>query len=131
MGDTGACESRRNWSGQIGLRASLRAGYRRYVLLVFKISANILDAGVICASRITATPQAGGGTSHRRPIEAGPGDGGQGFQFRRARRSEEHTSELQSLMRISYAVFCLKKKKSKIQLIEHVINFRRVEKTQH
>src|SRR3546814_5880455 len=30
---------------------------------------------------------------------------------RKARRSEEHTSELQSLMRISYAVFCLKKKK--------------------
>src|SRR3546814_9320687 len=30
---------------------------------------------------------------------------------RRRRRSEEHTSELQSLMRISYAVFCLKKKK--------------------
>src|SRR3546814_10535870 len=29
----------------------------------------------------------------------------------RRRRSEEHTSELQSLMRISYAVFCLKKKK--------------------
>src|SRR3546814_4871772 len=28
------------------------------------------------------------------------------------RRSEEHTSELQSLMRISYAVFCLKKKKT-------------------
>src|SRR3546814_3858434 len=30
-------------------------------------------------------------------------------------RSEEHTSELQSLMRISYAVFCLKKKKHKAQ----------------
>src|SRR3546814_7357847 len=29
-----------------------------------------------------------------------------------ARRSEEHTSELQSLMRISYAVFCLKQKKA-------------------
>src|SRR3546814_3448982 len=29
-------------------------------------------------------------------------------------RSEEHTSELQSLMRISYAVFCLKKKKQKV-----------------
>src|SRR3546814_8185655 len=29
-------------------------------------------------------------------------------------RSEEHTSELQSLMRISYAVFCLKKKKQRI-----------------
>src|SRR3546814_8518203 len=33
---------------------------------------------------------------------------------RRMGRSEEHTSELQSLMRISYAVFCLKKKKTNI-----------------
>src|SRR3546814_335407 len=32
-------------------------------------------------------------------------------------RSEEHTSELQSLMRISYAVFCLKKKKTPIPMI--------------
>src|SRR3546814_8120861 len=38
---------------------------------------------------------------------------------RRVRRSEEHTSELQSLMRISYAVFCLKKKKTK-QTIEQI-----------
>src|SRR3546814_7434157 len=37
-----------------------------------------------------------------------------GFDDRHAeRRSEEHTSELQSLMRISYAVFCLKKKNTK------------------
>src|SRR3546814_8829340 len=47
-----------------------------------------------------------------------------GYEYRRlsgfdipddpaARRSEEHTSALQSLMRISYAVFCLKKKKTK------------------
>src|SRR3546814_7105706 len=35
-----------------------------------------------------------------------------GRQYRLT-RSEEHTSELQSLMRISYAVFCLKKKKNK------------------
>src|SRR3546814_6205488 len=34
--------------------------------------------------------------------------------FNAAERSEEHTSELQSLMRISYAVFCLKKKKKSI-----------------
>src|SRR3546814_8473365 len=33
------------------------------------------------------------------------------------KRSEEHTSELQSLMRISYAVFCLKKKKNQSQRI--------------
>src|SRR3546814_7197106 len=32
-------------------------------------------------------------------------------------RSEEHTSELQSLMRISYAVFCLKNKKQSIQML--------------
>src|SRR3546814_5721787 len=36
-------------------------------------------------------------------------------------RSEEHTSELQSLMRISYAVFCLKKKKNK-SYTTHIIN---------
>src|SRR3546814_9417855 len=35
------------------------------------------------------------------------------LEYRLAVRSEEHTSELQSLMRISYAVFCLKKKKKK------------------
>src|SRR3546814_1261011 len=37
-------------------------------------------------------------------------------------RSEEHTSELQSLMRISYAVFCLKKKKSKTIWIIRMFN---------
>src|SRR3546814_3962097 len=53
------------------------------------------------------------------PIEAA-GEGWRYFQGRASRhlrghteRSEEHTSELQSLMRISYAVFCLKKKKKK------------------
>src|SRR3546814_1402054 len=35
------------------------------------------------------------------------------FSINAVSRSEEHTSELQSLMRISYAVFCLKKKKKK------------------
>src|SRR3546814_12581134 len=35
-------------------------------------------------------------------------------------RSEEHTSELQSLMRISYAVFCLKKKKDKMIHITNI-----------
>src|SRR3546814_5779774 len=44
-------------------------------------------------------------TDRDRPLRPG-GRGGR----RRSRRSEEHTSELQSLMRPSYAVFCLKKK---------------------
>src|SRR3546814_8252228 len=41
-------------------------------------------------------------------------------------RSEEHTSELQSLMRISYAVFCLKKKK--INLKEYTTNYQQINK---
>src|SRR3546814_2550787 len=39
---------------------------------------------------------------------------------RELERSEEHTSELQSLMRISYAVFCLKKKKKQTQHTQHM-----------
>src|SRR3546814_5553122 len=49
------------------------------------------------------------GTGRDRPAQ----DGRSQRQRHRNGRSEEHTSELQSLMRISYAVFCLKKKKSK------------------
>src|SRR3546814_9509680 len=37
-------------------------------------------------------------------------------------RSEEHTSELQSLMRISYAVFCLKKKHISIYIVTHHVS---------
>src|SRR3546814_8845482 len=43
------------------------------------------------------------------------------FRFHVMDRSEEHTSELQSLMRISYAVFCLKKKKN--QKYKSVYNY--------
>src|SRR3546814_1149582 len=44
-------------------------------------------------------------------------------------RSEEHTSELQSLMRISYAVFCLKKKK--IHIIKHRHSITKIKTHQH
>src|SRR3546814_6171625 len=56
---------------------------------------------------------------HDRPAGAAvpphdpPQDDAAGSARRAQGRSEEHTSELQSLMRISYAVFCLKKKTSK------------------
>src|SRR3546814_5702210 len=40
-----------------------------------------------------------------------------------ATRSEEHTSELQSLMRISYAVFCLKKKTKHILTQNHILTY--------
>src|SRR3546814_1497945 len=52
----------------------------------------------------------------RAAVSVADGGDGTGEAGQRAaalgHRSEEHTSELQSLMRISYAVFCLKKKKS-------------------
>src|SRR3546814_1554299 len=45
-------------------------------------------------------------------LDDGEGDSGYAvYHGKVSDRSEEHTSELQSLMRISYAVFCLKKKK--------------------
>src|SRR3546814_2427471 len=55
------------------------------------------------ALRDSQAPNAG---SNAEPAAAGAGSGEEA-------RSEEHTSELQSLMRNSYAVFCLKKKKKK------------------
>src|SRR3546814_8384997 len=54
-----------------------------------------------------APADAGGGLAARQPLP----DPGTGAHRAAPPRSEEHTSELQSLMRISYAVFCLKKKK--------------------
>src|SRR3546814_1921915 len=65
--------------------------------------------------RIQSAAAAGAG--RRRAYCPGPGADG----AVRGLRSEEHTSELQSLMRISYAVFCLKKKRTNIQLHLHVV----------
>src|SRR3546814_8039705 len=67
-----------------------------------------------CAPRDRAEP------GPRRPADRWRRCAGSGFPRRSSRRhrSEEHTSELQSLMRISYAVFCLKKKKNKSIHIE-------------
>src|SRR3546814_9129243 len=60
-------------------------------------------------------PRAAGFPAWPRPRSVGADHRGVAPVPRRGRhrRSEEHTSELQSLMRISYAVFCLKKKKKK------------------
>src|SRR3546814_9616697 len=73
----------------------------------------------------TLNTEAAIGSSYVDYVIRGPGDktlpelvaalfGGRGP----ALRSEEHTSELQSLMRISYAVFCLKKKKQYYALLQ-------------
>src|SRR3546814_9474974 len=57
----------------------------------------IRDGGKVIGSELIGQKFAGNAYFHGRPSAAG------------AERSEEHTSEPQSLMRISYAVFCLKK----------------------
>src|SRR3546814_2401148 len=73
-----------------------------------------VEAGDAAVPRLARAPrQAVACAPWRRPGGAAPRP-----LRTRAERSEEHTSELQSLMRISYAVFCLKKKKKK-QKEEH------------
>src|SRR3546814_2137266 len=68
------------------------------------------DEGIISAHRgFEVFPQARDMAAHHRQPR---------MEFL-AQRSEEHTSELQSLMRISYAVFCLKKKKKQPSKITH------------
>src|SRR3546814_1861164 len=66
-----------------------------------------------CPSSGPARQRSCGGNSFRADRSYRSTAGGS----RRPIRSEEHTSELQSLMRISYAVFCLKKKKKTIVMI--------------
>src|SRR3546814_2523356 len=107
QGDIGAVEVRGNIVElEIGQAACVQP-YRRGV-------PHILHAGFdidLVASRVAeAADEAGLARELRACLEprtAGP------------RRSEEHTSELQSLMRISYAVFCLKKKNNNMMKAMH------------
>src|SRR3546814_3800141 len=89
---------------------SVRADQER----VLEVLANLID------NAIRHSPEGGTvvlrATEHEDGVRIDVCDGGPGIvpQDRlRIFRSEEHTSELQSLMRISYAVFCLKTKKHK------------------
>src|SRR3546814_5666290 len=74
------------------------------------VRTTIAKAGRKMARGMGSFPSAGGLSLSPSPLGRGVG-----VRVRRSRngRSEEHTSELQSLMRISYAVFCLKKKKTR------------------
>src|SRR3546814_1748909 len=69
-------------------------------------------------------PGPGSGPRHGRQSlrEDGPAFPSRSFRLAGSCRSEEHTSELQSLMRISNAVFCLKKKKIKLTIITNQTN---------
>src|SRR3546814_10381568 len=79
-------------------------------------------AGGQYTGRMDARPSCGAVQTLRKgagPLWAQAGDGTLVWNEASPDRSEEHTSELQSLMRISYAVFCLKKKKESINNTNH------------
>src|SRR3546814_9150800 len=88
-------------------RHSLRSaiGVACGLLAAVAIIGLVADFGSAPLSGRSTNGEAGRDTAAISPIESG----GESAIM----RSEEHTSELQSLMRISYAVFCLKKKKKK------------------
>src|SRR3546814_4902152 len=77
-------------------------------------SGTVVEKMQIRKADLTDMRPSGGGKT--RITFSGPSRGLIGYHGEFLSRSEEHTSELQSLMRISYAVFCLKKKKLIIQI---------------
>src|SRR3546814_8186922 len=99
-----------DWSSDV-CSSDLVGQLRRVLELLF-------DPADVC--RVGGRPCARAADDLHRHVEIGPGSFSVGLGSRLKPlhkgkpgrdRSEEHTSELQSLMRISYAVFCLKKKK--------------------
>src|SRR3546814_1255730 len=96
--------------GPAGLTAAI-------YLARFHLEVKVVDAGMSRASLIPCTRNHAGfpdGITGQELIDrmrAQAQKYGVSIESGRVTRSEEHTSELQSLMRISYAVFCLKKKK--------------------
>src|SRR3546814_1604713 len=86
--------------------ASVRNKTMKRTVFAVLVGTAALGAATIAAAQST-TPATTGSYSSMN-VGAAPIHGLDGPAFS---RSEEHTSELQSLMRLSYAVFCLKKKK--------------------
>src|SRR3546814_3659734 len=114
-GQYGGCSySATNWTGWSAWSSTCSASATRTQTAQCRRSDGAIVAASECTSRGVALSQ----------TETGPVYSGCGYDWviggwsgwsstcsASAARSEEHTSELQSLMRISYAVFCLKKKK--------------------
>src|SRR3546814_1514865 len=96
----------RRWRGAAGLQGLAREAQSREAVRVRSFEGKPCERSEIKSLR-----------RRRHPVGPGKRIGDRCAHIRRAElcqdRSEEHTSELQSLMRISYAVFCLKKKNTK------------------
>src|SRR3546814_6168544 len=87
-------------------RYAIRHISRLWRMAVPRRSANASGAGRYSGQAIATTP----GSAYRCVTKGGDQGPAVSGQHDRPGRSEEHTSELQSLIRISYAAFCLKKK---------------------
>src|SRR3546814_2174192 len=81
--------------------------FRSYSSINPLVAPYLAGMGALGVARVLAAHHCGAGAGRRVAWVVGA------VMVAHAVRSEEHTSELQSLMRISYAVFCLKKKKTK------------------
>src|SRR3546814_8707931 len=84
---------------------SFKTGAFELYFFLFRLELQAMDTQPVKERQVTRIPEEFQQTIGNAVADLGNSD-----------RSEEHTSELQSLMRISYAVFCLKKKKTKRKL---------------
>src|SRR3546814_4786011 len=116
MGARVGTASPRRAAQLLALRPDLKIGLFRgnVATRLKKLAEGEADATLLAAAGLHRLGQDDVGSPV--PVEVmlpAPAQGAIGIEVRAADsdRSEEHTSELQSLMRISYAVFCLKKKK--------------------
>src|SRR3546814_3052514 len=100
------CEERSDEAIQRHRQIELRAGLLRR-------SFGLLAMTTLCSVSLDCHSRACGTDEIPHPHHAATGTADMSNIVSLKHRSEEHTSELQSLMRISYAVFCLKKKNKK------------------
>src|SRR3546814_8739717 len=104
--DDALCGQRRNSRAQYGKCAAMRMSDRQRGAMPLRLSQQFVELCVDCCG-LRVVIEKHPSSRCRQTVRAGNRIG---HAARTCIRSEEHTSELQSLMRISYAVFCLKKK---------------------
>src|SRR3546814_2721211 len=112
LGGPALARQRRQLSGQgLDKRALARSVYTQHADVRATAHHKLYVAQDLAAATVCALIAGGYLVQHQQRVGHAGGFGNAYIYARFRLRSEEHTSELQSLMRISYAVFCLKNKK--------------------
>src|SRR3546814_6088762 len=109
--DLGVAVDRHHLARHIDRNVGIRRGVKLHCVVVAAVEAARLGGALRRRAEFHDARPRRSEHLESRPLEMVVGEGlGEGLpRFFQKSRSEEHTSELQSLMRISYAVFCLKK----------------------